>query len=109
MGIINCPKHGRSGFLEMCQHVDAEFKSGNYREFRSLHFWGDLLVCDNCWDENNFAHFENHPEFEDKELWDIEEETPIFQEYNKVYSELPRRAWSCKCLAELRDKNQSVV
>jgi len=104
MTLIRCPKHGTSGFRETCQHVDAEFKSGNYREFRRLNFWGNLMVCDNCWNEYNFVRFESHPEIAGQDYWDVEEETPIVQEYYNAYHKLSRRAWCLNCISELREK-----
>ena len=102
MGITICSKHGRQGFREMCEHVDAEFTQGNYKQFRSLVFWLDMLVCDRCWEKYNLERYENHPDIVGNFFYEIEEDSPITKDYENIYNEMQRRIWCWQCIAEVQ-------
>ena len=97
-----CDKHGRTGFYEACEHVDAEFSQGRYRPFHRLEFWLGMLVCDGCWDRYSLARFESHPDIAGKPFYEADEDSQAVKEYERIYDSWERRCWCDKCVAELR-------
>jgi hypothetical protein len=102
VGVIVCSKHGKSGFRETCEHVSTELGVGRYAQSRRAEFWLNMLVCDECWEEHDFARFESHPDITGKPFYEADEDSPTFQEYSRVYEGLRRRCWCVKCIAEIR-------
>jgi hypothetical protein len=107
MGITICPKHGRSGFREVCEHVDADFKMGRRGDYRLLSFV-NMLVCDACWDGYDLARLESHPGIASKPFYELDDESPIVKKYDRVYERLRYSLWCSKCIAEIRENAARV-
>ncbi len=107
MGVTICPKQGKSGFRELCEHVDADFKIGRYGDYRLLTFV-NMLVCDACWDGYDLARLESHPGIAGKPFYELDDESPIAQEYDRVYEGLRYSIWCSKCIAEIGENAASV-
>jgi hypothetical protein len=103
MGVTICSKHGKSGFRETCEHVDAEFRMGHYKQFHRLEFL-NMLVCDGCWEKYDFARLEHHPDIAGKRFYEADEDSPMVKAYENIYDKLNRRCWCVKCIAELQTK-----
>jgi len=111
MGITYCKKHGRQGFDQVCEHIDAKFKEGIFSlETHRLNFWEIILVCDNCWRDYDIEKFENHPELKGKSFFDIDDEfdenSSIYKEYGNVQQKLNEnlRGWCLQCIKEVEVK-----
>jgi ribosomal protein S17E len=111
MGIILCKRHGKQGFEQVCKHIDADLKAEVCLKSKRLDFWGNILVCDECWKNYEIEKFEEHPELKGKDYFDIDDEfdenSYIFQEYCKVYDKLNENmgGWCLQCMAEIKIKN----
>lgn len=102
LGICTCSKHGRSGWDEVCEHLNAELNQGIYGPFHYIRSWAGVRVCEKCWQDYNMEYYETHPDIADKDFFDISEESPIFDEYhNEVYEKLKRGGRCLQCLAEI--------
>jgi hypothetical protein len=106
MGIVNCSKHGGTGFWETCAHVGAEFGQGNYPQFHQLTFHENVVVCDRCWEQYDLARFESHPDIAGKLIYDTNENKPMVKEYFRLYEIINAQSqcWCTKCIAEIRAK-----
>ena len=101
MGITDCPKHGRSGFHEACEHVTADLSRECYGDYHYLTLW-NMLVCNGCWEKYDLARLERHPDIAGKKNYEVEEESPIFEEYYRAYKGLQYGVRCAKCIAEIR-------
>jgi len=104
MTLVQCNKHGLSGLVETCKHVDEELNKGIIREFNEIKLWGYMLVCDTCWKQHDLESFEKHPEIIGKDMFDIEEENPTIDEYFQIYDKIQRVVWCSECLAQIKVK-----
>lgn len=105
-----CEKHGRQGFEQVCEHIDAEFKQEIYPETHRLNFWEIILVCNECWENYEIEKFESHPELKGKSYFDIDDEldedSPIFKKYVEVQEKLNKnlKGWCIQCIKEVKVK-----
>ncbi|HEV7893892.1 MAG TPA: hypothetical protein VGP08_24965 [Pyrinomonadaceae bacterium] len=102
MAVTNCPKHGKTGFRETCEHVHAEFRRGHSVSVHPLTFHAGLLVCDECWGKYDLARLESHPDIAGKVFYEADEDNPAVQEYVGVYESLRRGGMCAKCIAEIQ-------
>jgi hypothetical protein len=99
MGIMICPKHGRSEFVETCSHIAAEIEMGGFPSGRRFDVLGHLLVCEVCFSSLGFDKCEGladaaGPAFDARDArWDI---------YDAAYAAIEDIQGFClKCFAEL--------
>jgi hypothetical protein len=108
MGIISCKKHGLQGFEEVCEHIDAEYKSVFFRkhnDFSLAELYG-IYVCDECWAKHNLDRFQPFSTITSDEFLDMDEEKAdsIEQSWSEIYNAVNRKMWCCQCIAEIEIK-----
>lgn len=108
MGIIHCKKHGKQGFIEVCEHIHDEYKNDIYhkpRRFTSgnLYF---IEVCDICWQKYDLDRFQHFSEISLDEFLDLDNEKAksLKDEWRNVYDSVNRRGWCVQCIAEVKVK-----
>ena len=103
MGIVDCPRHGGTGFYEVCTHVGDAFRKRNYEPFHRLNFYQNVIVCDSCWEQNDLVRFESHPDIAGKRFYEADEDKPMVKEYRGIYESINThsRCWCVKCVAEI--------
>jgi hypothetical protein len=110
MTLFLCKKHGRQGFIEVCEHINSELSSNIFCENKPLTFWSNVYACDACWQNFEIDKFENHPELKGKEYSNIDdgfdENGLAFKGYYEVYNQLNRNTWCAKCVAEIQSKSK---
>jgi hypothetical protein len=99
MGITICPNHGRSGFFETCEHVDAQLKSGHAEDFHCII---NMLWCDDCWKKYDLAEVAI---FEDLIEQDDDQGDELLDKYMTIYNNIRRQGWCEKCIAEIQGEN----
>ena len=110
MCITICKKHGRQGFDQVCEHIDAKFKDEIYPKMHRLEFWGMILVCDDCWGNYDINKFENNPEIKGKNYFDIDSEldenSRVFKEYVEFQQALNKNlfGWCLQCIKVIKVK-----
>ena len=108
MTLFLCKKHGTQGFIEVCEHINAELCSEIFHEHKNLTFWSNVYACNTCWQDFEIDKFENHPELKGKEYPDVDDEFDEnglpFQGYVEIYNQLNRFAWCVKCVTEIKAK-----
>jgi hypothetical protein len=100
MGIMVCPTHARSEFVEICSHVAAQIDDGKQPSGHRFDYLGHLLICDECFHSLGFdkcsslkgLHFEN--DLIEDSLWDA---------YSAAYEAIEdRQAFCLKCFSALQ-------
>ncbi|MGJ4947385.1 hypothetical protein [Bradyrhizobium sp. HKCCYLS20291] len=98
MGITICPKHGRSSFVETCQHAGREIEQGKVPAGHDLALLGHLFVCDTCFDQPGFDRFADLAEMPVEKAIDDER----WQLYEAACDRLEgREAFCLHCVREL--------
>lgn len=99
MGIMICPKHGRSEFIEGCSHVSGQIAAGNSPKGRRFDILGHLFICDACFESLGFNKCIG---LADAAGPSFEADDPRWAAYDAAYGAIEYRDGHCsKCINEL--------
>lgn len=101
MGIINCHKHGESGFLEVCSHIDKDLKNGIHPKMNGMPVISAKL-CDDCYKSLEMEKFGSLTMDDLLKLPDNKAEA-ITKKLGKKYDLIPNRSIHCiRCVEEIK-------
>lgn len=101
MGIVNCHKHGNSGFLEVCGHIDRDLKNGIYPTMNDMPV-ASAKLCDKCYKALELDAFGLVTMDDLLNLPDDEAKT-ITTKLEEKYALIPNRSIHCiHCVEEIK-------
>jgi hypothetical protein len=105
MGIMICPIHGRSGFVETCSHIASKVRTGALPLGHRFDWLGHLFVCDECF---HSLGFEKCSGLKDLDIKNDDIDDGLADTYEAAYNAIEDRdAFCSKCFAELERKQKS--
>ena len=106
MRILDCKKHGRSGFIDVCCHIDEDLKNGIYPKMNSFPVLS-TKVCDYCYETLELDKL-NPKNLDDALNLSEDEIDRVEDEFGKKYDLIPNRRQHCiKCVEEIKKKNKT--
>lgn len=101
---IICKKHGGRAVRFMCEHLYHDLTEKHELNHNYIiKFWGDFLICRNCFEKFNIAYHEeelNKINRDHHEI-DIYDENSIITNYLEVYDKVVSRSMCCECFNEI--------